>query len=55
MTAMAAELIVAPATSSTETEQLIQKALDRLLVRRARVVIDRHLSTIQRADCVLVL
>jgi ATP-binding cassette subfamily B protein len=50
-------LILDVATSSidTETEQLIQRALERLLAGRTSLVIAHRLSTVQRADRILVM
>jgi ATP-binding cassette subfamily B protein len=50
-------LILDEATSSidTETEQLIQRALDRLRAGRTSVVIAHRLSTVQKADRILVM
>ncbi|MEM6455834.1 MAG: ABC transporter ATP-binding protein [Acidobacteriota bacterium] len=50
-------LVLDEATASidTETEQIIQSALDRLLVGRTSLVIAHRLSTIQRADRIVVM
>ncbi|HEX2254807.1 MAG TPA: ABC transporter ATP-binding protein [Thermoanaerobaculia bacterium] len=50
-------LVLDEATSSidTETEQAIQRALDRLLTGRTSLVIAHRLSTVQRADRILVM
>ena len=50
-------LILDDATASvdTETEELIQKALDKLLQNRTTFVIAHRLSTVRRADLILVL
>ena len=50
-------LILDDATSSvdTETEQLIQKALERLMQGRTSFVIAQRLSTVRMADSILVL
>ena len=45
----------ATANIDTETEKLIQKAMDRLLEGRTSLVIAHRISTIQRADRILVL
>src|SRR6266446_5990267 len=50
-------LILDEATSSidTETEQLIQQAIDRVMLNRTSLVVAHRLSTIQRADKIIVM
>ena len=49
-------LVLDEATSSidTETEQMIQRAVDRLMIERTSLVVAHRLSTIQRCDRILV-
>jgi ATP-binding cassette subfamily B multidrug efflux pump len=50
-------LVLDEATSSvdTETEQLIQKAIDTVTQNRTSIVIAHRLATIQKADIILVM
>ena len=57
LAARPAILVLDEATSSidTETEQLIQDAMDHLMAERTSIVIAHRLSTIRRADRILVM
>ncbi len=50
-------LVLDEATSSVDphTERMVQEALDRLLAGRSAVIVAHRLSTIQNADCILLI
>jgi ATP-binding cassette subfamily B protein len=50
-------LILDEATSSidTETEQLIQQAIERVMMNRTSIIVAHRLSTVQRADRIIVM
>lgn len=45
----------ATANIDTETELLIQEALEKLMKRRTTIMVAHRLSTIQHADCIMVM
>ena len=45
----------ATANIDTETEQLIQEALEKLMEGRTTIMVAHRLSTIQHADCIMVM